>query len=72
MFQFFKQHPSWQLVLSIVTQLINQVVEKRYLSGLGTDIFAVAELKPDVCLHMQQLGSQQSIQGRGFFISRVC
>lgn len=58
MFQLFEQHPSWQLSLSIITQLINQVVEKCYLFGLGTDIFAVATLKADVCTHMQQLRSQ--------------
>lgn len=61
MFQFSGQCPSWQLILSIITQLINQVVEKCYLSGLGTDIFAVAALNVDVCMHMQQLRSQQSI-----------
>lgn len=60
-----------QLVLSIVAQVNNQVVGKCYLSGLGTDIFAVPALKADVCMHMQQLGSQQSTQGRGFSVSRV-
>lgn len=62
MFQFSEQHPLWQLSLSTITLLIKQPVEKCYLSGLGTDIFAVAALNADVCMHMQQIRSQQSIK----------